>query len=101
MGFVKKIENFICEICGAKVKGTGYTNHCPNCLWSKHVDINIPGDRDNSCQGLMKPVRVEVKHGEYSLLHQCQRCGKVTKNKTAENDNFEKLIMLSKTGINT
>jgi len=42
--FQKRIENFTCEKCGLFVKGTGYTDHCPNCLWSKHMDIN-PGDR--------------------------------------------------------
>ncbi|MFA6992594.1 MAG: RNHCP domain-containing protein, partial [Candidatus Gracilibacteria bacterium] len=38
--FSRTIEDFVCEKCGAKVKGDGYTNHCPKCLWSKHVDIN-------------------------------------------------------------
>jgi len=37
--FSKKVENFTCEACGNKVKGSGYTDHCPNCLYSKHVDV--------------------------------------------------------------
>ena len=45
MRFIRREENFVCEVCGAKVKGTGYTNHCPQYLWSKHVDKLIPGDR--------------------------------------------------------
>lgn len=24
----------MCEHCSAEVLGTGYTNHCPKCLWS-------------------------------------------------------------------
>lgn len=36
--FTRVIEDFICENCGTEVKGNGYTNHCPKCLWSKHVD---------------------------------------------------------------
>ena len=56
--FNRKKENFVCENCGEKVEGNGYTNHCPNCLWSKHVDIN-PGDRAETCHGLLKPIAVE------------------------------------------
>jgi len=96
MGFIKRTEDFVCDICGATVEGSGYTNHCPNCLFSKHVDENIPGDRKSSCGGLMRPVGVEYEKGEYSLLHQCQECGKKTKNKTSPEDNFEKIIELSR-----
>ena len=37
-------ESFICENCGKKVTKLGYTarDHCPYCLYSKHLDIN-PG----------------------------------------------------------
>ncbi len=94
--FIRNIENFTCERCGTKVKGTGYTNHCPNCLWSEHVDKDIPGDRYDTCHGLMKPVGVEFLHGKYSLLHRCQKCGKISKNKTYPEDNFEKILELSK-----
>ena len=50
-------EKFICENCGSEVDKLNYTarDHCPSCLYSKHVDI-MPGDRDNLCMGLMKPV---------------------------------------------
>ena len=41
--FQRKVEDFICEKCGTKNIGNGFTNHCFKCLWSKHVDIN-PGD---------------------------------------------------------
>ena len=38
MTFIRKTEDFICENCGAVVVGNGYTNHCPACLYSKHVE---------------------------------------------------------------
>ena len=66
--FQRKIEDFVCANCGAKIKGNGYTNHCPACLWSKHVDIN-PGDRASVCGGLMKPIDIELKKGKYVLLY--------------------------------
>ena len=62
--FNRKKENFVCENCGEKVEGNGYTNHCPNCLWSKHVDIN-PGDRQEECKGLMVPVDLEKQGQDY------------------------------------
>ncbi len=93
--FIRYKEDFICEVCGAKIKGTGYTNHCPNCLWSKHVDKNVPGDRAELCQGLMEPIKIEINHGKYSLFHRCQKCGKISKNKTSPEDNFEKILDLS------
>jgi hypothetical protein len=49
--FQRTREDFTRERCRTFVKGGGYTNHCPECLWSKHVDVN-PGDRQATCQGL-------------------------------------------------
>ncbi len=94
MTFIKKKEDFICKVCGTEVKGTGYTNHCPNCLYSLHVDEDVPGDRASSCKGLMDPIKVEIKDGEYILIHKCQKCKKVIKNKSSENDNFEEILKL-------
>ena len=90
--FKKTIEYFTCENCGFKVKGTGYTNHCPKCLWSKHVDLEVPGDRSNPCQGTMEPVGMELKRGEYIIVHHCQTCSQKTRNKTAEEDDFEEIL---------
>ncbi len=97
--FNRRIEDFICEHCGAEVHGNGYTNHCPNCLWSKHVDVN-PGDRAADCGGLMEPVGVELKNGEYILLQKCKKCGHLRKNKVSPEDNFEEIIKLSRSMIN-
>ena len=55
--FNERDEGFICEHCNTQVQPLGYTSrdHCPFCLYSKHVDIN-PGDRLNTCTGLLKPT---------------------------------------------
>ena len=92
--FQRDKEDFICEKCGLEVEGNGYTNHCPRCLWSKHVDVN-PGDRQSFCQGMMKPISVELKRREYFILHRCVKCGYKRKNKMSEEDNFDAVIQLS------
>ncbi len=92
--FQRRKEDFICEQCGEFVGGDGYTNHCPKCLYSKHVDI-FPGDRQAPCGGLMRPVVFEQSRGGYSLTHRCISCGYMKKNKTAKDDDFETLVALS------
>ena len=94
MLFIKKIENFICEKCGLKTEGDGYTNHCPECLWSKHVDV-FPGDRQGECGGMMEPIGVEKKGEEYIITHKCQKCGLEKTNKAVFEDNFDMLIQIS------
>ncbi len=86
--FQRTIEDFVCENCGEEVEGSGYTNHCPNCLWSKHVDIN-PGDRKNDCGGLMKPVDAYFKSQQWYLEQKCQKCGTVNVIKVLLEDNQE------------
>ena len=95
--FTKRDEEFICENCGKKVSKLGYTSrdHCPYCLYSKHVDI-MPGDREEDCKGLLKPIRVELdsKKG-YMIIYKCEKCGTLRKNKAAEDDNKDLLIQLT------
>lgn len=91
--FQKRIEDFVCEHCGFSIMGSGYTNHCPNCLWSKHVDIN-PGDRAAECGGLMKPIKTELDHGEQIITHKCIKCGHEKRNRQALDDNMDELIRL-------
>ena len=98
--FQRRKEDFTCEHCGTEVKGTGYTNHCTKCLWSKHVDVN-PGDRAAACGGMMKPVRVEgnssVKGVEgYMIVHVCEKCGHERRNRVEKNDDFDAVIALAK-----
>ena len=94
--FKRNIEDFICENCNEPVKGNGYTNHCPHCLCSKHVDINV-GDRENPCKGLMIPIDYVKKNGKEYILHKCTVCGVEKLNKIAPNDNKDILLeILSK-----
>lgn len=95
--FQRKIENFTCEHCGTVTIGNGYTNHCPHCLHSKHVDIN-PGDRACKCHGLMIPTSVETKKGGYVINFECQKCGSKKRNKSAANDNFEAILEIMRKG---
>jgi rubrerythrin len=94
--FQKTVEDFICEHCGASVKGSGYTNHCPKCLWSKHVDIN-PGDRRSECRGMMKPIQVEQNNkNEWAIVHECILCGYKKKNTVSREDDMEKIIAIAR-----
>jgi hypothetical protein len=52
----------------------GYTDHCPVCLWGKHVDFEIPGDRESDCRALMKPIEVQYIGGKYKILYRCSGC---------------------------
>lgn len=94
--FTMKDENFICEKCGFEVKKLNYTarDHCPNCLYSKHVDI-LPGDRSNSCHGLLKPIGIEKFKNTYKILYQCEKCKELHKNIMANDDNMDLIIKLS------
>lgn len=92
--FQRKIEDFVCAKCGTKVTGTGFTDHCPNCLWSKHVDVN-PGDRQSSCGGDMEPVGFEIKDDNNIIYYQCQKCGFKHRVKAAADDNFEAILKLT------
>ncbi len=95
--FTKRDEEFVCENCGKKVSKLGYTSrdHCPHCLYSKHVD-NMPGDREAECRGLLKPVQVELdsKKG-YVIIYKCEKCGAIRKNKSAIDDDMDLLIQLT------
>jgi len=92
--FQKRVENFVCEKCGHSIEGTGYTDHCPDCLWSRHVDVN-PGDRKSKCKGMMEPVGIEIRGGENIIYYRCTECGYEHRVKAAPDDNFDKLIELS------
>jgi len=92
--FQRRIEDFVCEHCSQPVQGGGYTNHCPVCLWSKHVDIN-PGDRAEQCGGLMEPLAVDSKRGQYRILFRCVKCGLERWNKAAKEDDFEMVLQIA------
>ena len=94
--FKQNDESFICTNCLKEVDPLGYTSrdHCPFCLYSKHVDIN-PGDRSNKCKGLMKPIGVEKFKDTYKILYKCEACGEIHKNIISNDDNNDLIIKLS------
>ncbi len=92
--FQKRIEDFTCINCKKEIKGTGYTDHCPHCLYSTHVDIN-PGYRMAECKGIMVPTGVEKEKERYIIYYQCLKCEHTKRVKMAEDDNLEKIILLS------
>jgi hypothetical protein len=72
-----------------------HRNHCPNCLSSLHVDIE-PGDREADCGGIMEPVAVWVRNkGEWAIIHRCKRCGDLSSNRVAADDNPVKLMSIA------
>jgi len=90
---------FICNHCRRTVlnnqPGTHHRNHCPFCLWSRHLD-HIPGDRKAGCFGAMEPIAIWVKPGgEWSLIHRCQSCKTVHPNRIAGDDNEMLLLSLA------
>ncbi|MBU5418783.1 RNHCP domain-containing protein [Acetanaerobacterium sp. MSJ-12] len=92
-------EVFTCKVCGRQVvpegAGSGHRNHCPNCLHSLHVD-DRPGDRAACCGGIMEPVGVWVrKGGEWAVIHRCRRCGHLSSNRVAADDNPMKLMSIA------
>lgn len=93
--FKRTIEDFTCSHCGTAVTGDGYTNHCPKCLWSKHVDID-PGDRLEKCGGVMRPVSLEGSSPSYRIVHRCEQCGVERKVNAADDDDGEALLTLAR-----
>ena len=89
-------EEFVCDNCHKNVSKLNYTarDHCPYCLYSKHVDIN-PGDRNNSCMGLMMPIGIEKYRNTYKIIYRCLKCNQKHKNIIANDDDFNKIISLS------
>ncbi len=92
--FTRRVESFICERCGTEVAGNGYTDHCPSCLWSKHVDIH-PGDRESRCGGLMEPISAMPSGRGVRISYRCSKCGIVKKVVATENDNPDIIDALS------
>ncbi len=92
-------ESFKCVNCrafiGPTVSGGRHRNHCPLCLYSRHVDDKRPGDRASTCGAKMAPIgRFTRADGEPMILHRCLGCGFARANRLAADDNlltFEEL----------
>ena len=89
---------FTCRYCGRSVPntsiGTRHRNHCPWCLRSIHLDEQT-GDRSSSCNGIMEPIAISVRKGEWILIHRCNDCGTLKANRIAGDDNEMALLSLA------
>lgn len=91
MPFIPREEPFTCGNCGFNVQPLvrgSYRSHCPKCLYSKHVDLH-PGDRVNTCLGMMMPIGIDQdgKRG-FLILQRCTRCAEVRRNRVAPDDDI-------------
>lgn len=92
-------ETFKCRHCrtfvGPTVSGGRHRNHCPRCLYSRHVDDRRPGDRASDCGSLMAPVaRFDRPNGEPVIVHRCLGCGIERHNRLAADDSILLLTWL-------
>jgi hypothetical protein len=90
---------FTCGHCRAIVptlaSGTRHRNHCPQCLWSRHLD-ETPGDRAADCGSLMEPLCIAVRgDGEWLLVHRCSGCDELHLNRTSADDNPLLLVRIA------
>ncbi|USN98252.1 MAG: RNHCP domain-containing protein [Phycisphaeraceae bacterium] len=90
---------FTCVCCKLSVPteafGTKHRNHCPSCLWSRHVDEEI-GDRRASCNQPMEPIAIAVaENGEWAIVHRCTGCGRLRRNRIAGDDSEMALLKLA------
>jgi hypothetical protein len=95
---------FNCGHCGRPVTpdpyGSRHRNHCPWCLWSRHVDDRTPGDRASPCGGAMEPVAVWSRvDGEWAIIHRCATCGHLKSNRIAGDDSPWSLMALAARAI--
>jgi hypothetical protein len=109
MGYMQDETGFKCCHCHSYVSnahilsGVNNRNHCPYCLWSRHLDLNKAGDRMSACKEGMEPIGltikksykkyIERKPGELMLIHNCT-CGKSEINRIAADDDVELLFEL-------
>jgi hypothetical protein len=105
----QKVEQgFTCKHCRSYVtthmlfSGVQNRNHCPYCLWSRHLDLYQAGDRLAACKANMQPVGLTLKQsrkkyafagqGELMLIHLCTECGRTSINRLAADDDTGTLL---------
>jgi hypothetical protein len=99
--------DFLCVHCGYLVTasrlqcGVNNRNHCPYCLWSRHLDLFRAGDRLSACRASMRPIGLATKpghnkygpgDGELLLVHLCGDCGRFSLNRIASDDDAQSLM---------
>lgn len=92
-------HEFRCRHCKQMVGpvpwGGSHRNHCPYCLYSRHVDGRAPGDRASACGGSMAPIGAFTRaKGEHVVVHRCLTCGFQRHNRIAADDNFDLVLAL-------
>ena len=88
-GRSRTVEGFFCKHCNGYVSSAAFLsgvqnrNHCPYCLWSRHLDLYSAGDRLSACKSSMRPIGLTSKatnkkygpgRGELMLIHLCTDC---------------------------
>ena len=92
-------ETFKCRHCRRFVcpvpSGGQHRNHCPFCLYSRHVDDRIPGDRASTCGASMSPIGTfQRPDGEHVIVHRCLTCEIERFNRIAGDDDFDLVLSL-------
>jgi len=101
-GHIHHNDGFQCAHChyyvstDPMIAGVKNRNHCPYCLWSRHVDLFEAGDRLAVCKARMQPIGLTLKrtrkkyglaqYGELMLIHKCEDCGRISVNRIAADD---------------
>lgn len=104
------MKTFKCLNCDKIVEedsliGTSQRNHCPYCLYSQHLDLEVAGDRKSDCKASMEPIGLTFKKegidkygkerkGEIMIIHRCTGCGKISINRIAGDDEEEEINKL-------
>lgn len=92
-------DGHVCS--GSFSSGVQNRNHCPYCLWSRHLDLFAAGDRLSACKAAMQPIALTTKRsrnkyrrnsGELMLVHICSYCGEIALNRIAADDDAETLL---------
>lgn len=107
-------SDFRCKHCHYYVStnpilsGVNNRNHCPYCLYSRHLDLNRAGDRLAACKEKMRPVALALKQthkkygynqGELMLVHQCLECNRISINRIAADDDAEMIISIFRSSL--
>jgi hypothetical protein len=103
-------QGFTCRHCALYVScdpalaGVQNRNHCPYCLWSRHLDWRVAGDRLAGCRAAMQPIGLTLKRsrnkyaaerdGELMIIHRCTICAKVAINRIAADDGAAMIVQL-------
>jgi len=103
-------DGFTCQRCrqfvssAAGLAGVLNRNHCPYCLWSRHVDLYRPGDRLCACKAPMSPAGLTQKqtrkkyacfsNGELMLIHTCTGCSGISINRLAADDDPDQVMQV-------